>query len=198
VVYLGVSSVLLRCGLAQIAIAVVNEYFNNWRILYCIYTVGLCACSIASFYILLEDPIFLFDMGRVEEAKRVIEQIGDENRVSFEENQENLKVLDRLFEARMHQVERNLDDRNNNKFDLREMLNCDMVSRVLIIGILGCFHSMAIKSTEMSIQALAYSYNFNLIIVAFSNIFDFMSAGKSQCMQVTLSRLSRKGSVGSL
>jgi hypothetical protein len=71
-VYRGVSFVLLRNGLGQILIAIVNEYFNNWRIFYCIYTVGLFACSIASFYILLEDPIYLFDMGRLEETKKVI------------------------------------------------------------------------------------------------------------------------------
>jgi hypothetical protein len=89
----------------QILIGIVNEHFNNWRIFYCIYTVRLFACSIASFYILLEDPIFLFDMGRVEEAKRVIEQIGEENGVSFQENQENLKILDRLYEAKLSQAQ---------------------------------------------------------------------------------------------
>jgi hypothetical protein len=105
VVYLGVSFVLLRVGFVLILVSFVNEHFNNWRILYCIYTVGLLACSIVSFYILLEDPIFLFDMGRVEEAKGVIEQIGEENGVSFEENQENLKILDRLYEAKLSQAQ---------------------------------------------------------------------------------------------
>jgi hypothetical protein len=123
----------------------VNEYFNNWRILECIYTVGLFACSIASFYILLEDPIFLFDMGRVEEAKRVIEQIGEENGVSFQENQENLKILDRLYEAKLSQAQWNPDG-SHNKFDLREILRWDIVSKILIIGTVGCFYTMSIRS----------------------------------------------------
>jgi hypothetical protein len=88
----------------------------------------------------------------------------------------------------MHQIERSPDGRNNNKFDLREMLRCDIVSKILIIGTVGCFFAMAVKSIEMSIQGLAYSYNFNLIIVGFSNIFGFLAAGKSQCIQLTLSQ----------
>jgi hypothetical protein len=88
-------------------------------------------------------------MGRLEETKRVIEQIGKENEVDFSENQENLKVLDRLFEARMHQIERNSDARDNNKFDLRLMLRCDIVSKILIQGVVGCFYAMAIKSIEL-------------------------------------------------
>jgi hypothetical protein len=164
-----------------IVIAGVNEYFNDWRILFYIYCCGMLLCTIASFYILWEDPIYLFDSGKLREAKHVIEAIGEENGVSFKDNQANLKSIDRIFEAKMLQIESDPSGKKN-KFDPREMLRCDIVTKIIIIGMVGTFYTMAAKSIELSIQSLEYSYNFNLLIVGVSNVFGFVSASNFQVM----------------
>ena len=67
----------------MIAVAGIHEYFNNWRINFYIYSIGFLCCSVASFFILWEDPIYLFDTGHLRESKRVIEAIGLDNGVDF-------------------------------------------------------------------------------------------------------------------
>jgi hypothetical protein len=54
------------------AIGGVDKIFENWRIITSIYAVGIGCSSIAAFFILKEDPIFLFDRGEVEKAKQVL------------------------------------------------------------------------------------------------------------------------------
>lgn len=36
-------------------------------------------CSIAAFFVIKEDPAFLFDIGRIDDTKRILEEIGKEN-----------------------------------------------------------------------------------------------------------------------
>ena len=76
----------------------------------------------------------------------------------------------------MTQIENNIG--KPNKFDLRELLSCDILTKVIIIGLAGCFYTLAGTSIDLSIQNLNYSYNFNLLIMGLSNIFGFVSACK--------------------
>lgn len=158
----------------MIAVAGINEYFNNWRTIFYIYTIGYLICAATSFLVLWEDPIYLFDTGNLRESKRVIEAIGLENGVDFENNQRNVKSIDDIFEAKMTQIENNIG--KPNKFDLRELLSCDIFTKILIIGVAGFLYTLAGSSIDLSIQNLNYSYNFNLFIIGVSNIFGFLSA----------------------
>ena len=76
----------------------------------------------------------------------------------------------------MIKIENNLE--KPNRFDLRELLNCDILSKVVIIGLAGCFYTLAGTSIDLSIQNLNYSYNFNLLVMGLSNICGFFSACK--------------------
>lgn len=41
-------------------LSAINAYFHDWLIITYTYAVGISVCSIASFFILKEDPVFLF------------------------------------------------------------------------------------------------------------------------------------------
>lgn len=74
---------VIQYGISMIAVAGIHEYFNNWRANFYIYSVGFLLCAVASFFILWEDPIYLFDTGHLRESKKVIEAIGLDNGVDF-------------------------------------------------------------------------------------------------------------------
>lgn len=44
--------------------------------IYYTYASGFVILSVVCFILLKEDPIFLFDIGRIKEAKDIIEEIG--------------------------------------------------------------------------------------------------------------------------
>jgi hypothetical protein len=64
-------------GLSQIIISGINYAFGDWRVIIYVCSVGIVGCSIASLFIIKEDPVFLFEFGRIAEAKRVIVEIGE-------------------------------------------------------------------------------------------------------------------------
>lgn len=74
----------------------------------------------------------------------------------------------------MLQIEKSSND--TRKFDYTEILRRDIIIKIAIIGVVGCFYTMANRSIEMSIQNLHYSYNFNLLIIGVSNICGYFSA----------------------
>lgn len=75
-VYSFVSVFLYSHGLSQVIIAGINATFENWRAVAYVYSIGISLCSIAAFFILKEDPVFLFDVGRIDELKQVVAEIG--------------------------------------------------------------------------------------------------------------------------
>lgn len=85
-----------------------------------------------------------------------------------------MKSIDDIFEAKMIKIENNLE--KPNKFDLRELLNCDIITKIIIIGLGGCFYTLTNSAMDLSIQNLNNSYNFNLLIMGLSNICGFLSA----------------------
>lgn len=74
---------VIQYGVSMIAVAGIHEYFNDWRANFYIYSIGFFFCAIAAFFILWEDPIYLFDTGHLRESKQVIEAIGLDNGVDF-------------------------------------------------------------------------------------------------------------------
>lgn len=164
-------------GIGHIAIAGILEWTSSWRVIFAIYTCGILLCSLAAILLLREDPIYLFDVGKLGEAKRVIEELAVENGLSFEDSQKTGREVDFIFEEKMREIE--AEGREVGKFELREVLKWEVLSSVLIIGLAGCFFSMSQKALELSLQTLHYSYNFNLLLVGCSNIFGFLAASNS-------------------
>lgn len=91
-----------------------------------------------------------------------------------------MKSIDDIFEAKMIKIENNLE--KPNKFDLRELWNCDIMTKVIIIGFAGLLYTLTNASIDLSIQNLNNSYNFNLLIMGLSNICGFLSACNSFLM----------------
>lgn len=53
------------------AISALNIIFKNWHAIAYVYAVGITICTVVSFFILKEDPVFLFEVGQIEETKKV-------------------------------------------------------------------------------------------------------------------------------
>lgn len=56
------------------------------------------------------------------------------------------------------------------------MIRCDIFIRIVIIGVVGFFYNIAVKSIELSVQNLKNSYNLNLLIIGLSNIWGYVTA----------------------
>lgn len=56
---------LFRSGLSQMSIAGLNNFFQDWKTIAYVYTIGIVSCSVLALIILKEDPIFLFDTGKL-------------------------------------------------------------------------------------------------------------------------------------
>ena len=91
-----------------------------------------------------------------------------------------MKSIDDIFEAKMIKIENNLE--KPNKFDLRELLNCDIITKIIIIGLAGSMYTLTNSGMDLSIQNLNNSYNFNLLIMGLSNVCGFLSACNSLLM----------------
>jgi hypothetical protein len=61
------------------AIAGLNFLFEDWRAVTYTYAIGIVGCSIASLFVLKEDPVFLLHTGKLSDAKRIIVEIGEYN-----------------------------------------------------------------------------------------------------------------------
>lgn len=62
--------------MGQTALSGLNAVFNDWRIIAYVFSVGIALCSIAAMFVLKEDPVFLFDVGKIDEVKHVLEDLG--------------------------------------------------------------------------------------------------------------------------
>lgn len=65
VVLCKVSVVLGSHGVSHIAIAGLNAVFHDWHIIAYIYAFGIAVGSIAALLIVKEDPVYLFEFGRI-------------------------------------------------------------------------------------------------------------------------------------
>ena len=57
---------LFRTGLSYVVLAAINEFAHNWRVIYYTFASGFVVLSVVCFFLLKEDPIFLFDIGRIK------------------------------------------------------------------------------------------------------------------------------------
>ena len=62
--------------MGQTVLSGLNAVFEDWRTIASIFSVAIASCSIAALYIIKEDPVFLFDIGRIDEVKRILEEVG--------------------------------------------------------------------------------------------------------------------------
>jgi hypothetical protein len=83
--------------MGQTALSGLNTAFNDWRIIAYVFSIGIAVCSIAALLILKEDPVFLFDVGRIDEAKRILEEVGRENGAKVNDIQLGMDRIDELF-----------------------------------------------------------------------------------------------------
>ena len=81
--------------------------------------------------------------------------------------------------------------RRANIFTLKDLMRCDILQAVMILGLTGCFIQMVTKSIQLSIQSLQYSYNFNLFVIGLSNLLGYLTASNSFFIQFTSSESSR-------
>jgi hypothetical protein len=54
-------------------IPIMNELVGKWRVIAYLYSVGIVGISVAAFFILKEDPIYLANSLQVEAAKKVVQ-----------------------------------------------------------------------------------------------------------------------------
>lgn len=81
-------------GVGEIFIAIINQIFFSWRLLFVLAAVGIFLVSVLSFFLLHEDPIYYFDMRRYEDCKEVVKDIAVQNGSSEEQISQSMKEMD--------------------------------------------------------------------------------------------------------
>jgi hypothetical protein len=77
--------------------ACINAIFYDWRAVAYVYSMAILASTIAAFFILKEDPLFLFNTGKISEVKRIVEEIGRENGAEEQIIRQNVRKIDEIF-----------------------------------------------------------------------------------------------------
>lgn len=57
---------VIATGLSYVVLAAINEFAHNWRVIYYTFASGFVVLSVVCFFLLKEDPIFLFDIGHIK------------------------------------------------------------------------------------------------------------------------------------
>jgi hypothetical protein len=131
---------------------------------------------VAALFVLKEDPVFLFDVGKISELKRVVGEVGRQNGASWEVIQRSMCRIDELFELKMERIESGRCRQSN--FNIWAIVRWDVMRAVVVIGLAGASYQMAYKSIELSMQSLEFSYNFNLFVLGISGVCGFSAASK--------------------
>ena len=90
----GVLIKLFRVGIGEIFIAIINQIFFSWRLLFVMAAIGIFFVSVFSFFALHEDPIYYFDMRHYEDCKEVVKDIAVQNGSSEEKINQSMKEMD--------------------------------------------------------------------------------------------------------
>lgn len=59
---------------------------------------------------------------------------------------------------------------------MRELIRCDIFTNIVVLGLVGLFYGLVGTTIDLSIQGLKLSYNFNLLIIGFSNLIGYFTA----------------------